>query len=40
MQILVVGATGGSGRATVDALTARGHLVTALARRSDAISLS
>jgi hypothetical protein len=36
MQILVVGATGGSGRATVEALSARGHRVTALVRRLDA----
>src|SRR5580704_6434221 len=35
MQILVVGATGGSGRATVEILAARGHVVTALARRPD-----
>ncbi|MGX5654881.1 NAD(P)-dependent oxidoreductase [Geodermatophilus nigrescens] len=32
MRVLVVGATGGSGRAAVEALTARGHEVTAFAR--------
>ncbi|MGY1849094.1 MULTISPECIES: NAD(P)-dependent oxidoreductase [unclassified Blastococcus] len=32
MRVLVVGATGGSGRAAVDALVARGHEVTAFAR--------
>ncbi len=32
MRVLVVGATGGSGRAAVSALTARGHEVTALSR--------
>lgn len=37
MQILVVGATGGSGRATVETLAARGHVVTALARRVDSV---
>lgn len=36
MRVLVVGATGGSGRATVETLAARGHSVTALARRADA----
>ncbi|TKJ23422.1 NAD(P)-binding oxidoreductase [Blastococcus sp. CCUG 61487] len=34
MQVLVVGATGGSGRAAVAALAAEGHGVTALARRA------
>jgi uncharacterized protein YbjT (DUF2867 family) len=33
MRILVVGATGGSGRAAVAALAQRGHTVTVLARR-------
>ncbi|MGY1603874.1 NAD(P)-dependent oxidoreductase [Geodermatophilus sp. SYSU D00815] len=33
MRVLVVGATGGSGRAAVEALVARGHEVTAFARR-------
>lgn len=34
MRVLVVGATGGSGRATVEALVAEGHEVTGLARRA------
>ncbi|WP_137846038.1 NAD(P)-binding oxidoreductase [Microbacterium sp. 2FI] len=34
MNILVIGATGGSGRAVCDALLERGHRVTALARRA------
>ena len=34
MKVLVVGATGGTGRAAVDALLAGGHEVTALARRA------
>ncbi len=34
MRVLVVGATGGSGRAAVGALTAGGHEVTAFARRA------
>jgi uncharacterized protein YbjT (DUF2867 family) len=34
VRVLVVGATGGSGRAAVEALTARGHEVTAFARRA------
>ncbi|MGY1704062.1 NAD(P)-dependent oxidoreductase [Geodermatophilus sp. SYSU D00697] len=37
MRVLVVGATGGSGRAAVDALAARGHEVTAFARRASAV---
>jgi uncharacterized protein YbjT (DUF2867 family) len=37
MRVLVVGATGGSGRAAVDALVADGHEVTAFARRSTAV---
>ena len=36
MRVLVVGATGGSGRAAVGALADRGHEVTAFARRADA----
>ncbi len=36
MRVLVVGATGGSGRAAVEALTAGGHEVTAFARRAGA----
>jgi nucleoside-diphosphate-sugar epimerase len=35
MKVLVVGATGGSGRATIEALLSRGHEVTAFARRAD-----
>jgi len=38
MQVLVVGATGGSGRAAVAALTARGHTVTALSRHASALT--
>ncbi|MGY1810662.1 NAD(P)-dependent oxidoreductase [Blastococcus sp. SYSU D00669] len=34
MRVLVVGATGGSGRAAVEALVAQGHEVTAFARRA------
>jgi uncharacterized protein YbjT (DUF2867 family) len=34
VRVLVVGATGGSGRAAVEALTAGGHEVTAFARRA------
>jgi putative NADH-flavin reductase len=37
MKILVIGATGGSGRAVCDALLERGHRVTALARRASRI---
>ncbi|SEL80626.1 NAD(P)H-binding [Blastococcus sp. DSM 46786] len=36
MRVLVVGATGGSGRAAVDALVGGGHEVTAFARRASA----
>jgi len=36
MKVLVVGATGGTGRAAVEALVADGHEVTALARRAGA----
>lgn len=35
MRVLVVGATGGSGRAAVEALAARGHDVTAMVRRPE-----
>jgi putative NADH-flavin reductase len=38
MNILVIGATGGSGRAVCDALLERGHRVTALARRASALT--
>ena len=37
MRVLVIGATGGSGRATVEELLAAGHEVTAFARRPDAL---
>lgn len=37
MNILVIGATGGSGRAVCEALLERGHRVTALARRASAL---
>ena len=37
MNILVIGATGGSGRAVCDALLGRGHRVTAVARHADAL---
>jgi uncharacterized protein YbjT (DUF2867 family) len=36
MRVLVVGATGGSGRAAVEELVGRGHAVTVLVRRPDA----
>jgi nucleoside-diphosphate-sugar epimerase len=35
MKVLVMGATGGSGRAAVDELLARGHEVTAFSRHAD-----
>lgn len=38
MNVLVLGASGGSGRAVVDALLARGHRVTAFTRRAEAIA--
>ncbi|ADG75328.1 NAD-dependent epimerase/dehydratase [Cellulomonas flavigena DSM 20109] len=38
MHVLVVGATGGSGRAAVAELTARGHTVTALSRHASALT--
>ncbi|UZN02010.1 NAD(P)-dependent oxidoreductase [Cellulomonas sp. S1-8] len=38
MQVLVVGATGGSGRAAVAALVARGHAVTALSRHASMLT--
>jgi nucleoside-diphosphate-sugar epimerase len=37
MKVLVVGATGGTGRAAVDALVGGGHAVTAFARRAGAV---
>ena len=38
MNILVIGATGGSGRAVCDALIERGHRVTAVARHATALA--
>lgn len=38
MKVLVVGATGGSGRAAVAELAARGHEVTAFSRRSSSLT--
>ena len=38
MNILVIGATGGSGRAACDALLERGHRVTALARHATTLT--
>jgi len=38
MHVLVVGATGGSGRAAVTELTVRGHTVTALSRHASALT--
>ena len=38
MDILVIGATGGSGRAVCDALLYRGHRVTALARHASTLT--
>jgi uncharacterized protein YbjT (DUF2867 family) len=37
MKVLVLGATGGSGRAAVEALLAQGHEVTAFARSAEAL---
>ena len=37
MKVLVVGATGGSGREVVEALAGRGHEVTAFARRASTV---
>jgi uncharacterized protein YbjT (DUF2867 family) len=37
VDVLVVGATGGSGRAAVETLAGRGHEVTAFARRASAV---
>lgn len=38
LRILVVGATGGTGRATIEELVAQGHRVTAFSRRADALA--
>lgn len=39
-KVLVVGATGGTGRATVDALLERGHRVTAFSRHAESLEQS
>jgi nucleoside-diphosphate-sugar epimerase len=39
LRVLVVGATGGSGRATVEALLDQGHRVTAFSRHADRLPL-
>jgi len=39
-KVLVVGATGGTGRATIDALLARGHRVTAFSRHAESLEPS
>lgn len=39
MKVAVIGSTGGSGRAAVEALLATGHLVTAFSRRPETIEL-
>ena len=36
-KILLVGATGGTGRATIDALVKRGHRVTAFSRHAESL---
>ena len=38
-KILVVGASGGTGRAVVDALLADGHQVTAFSRRAESMEI-
>ena len=38
MKVLVIGSTGGSGRAAVDELLARGHEVTAFARQPGSVA--
>ncbi|UCH30125.1 MAG: SDR family oxidoreductase [Myxococcales bacterium] len=38
-NVLVVGATGGTGRATIDALLRRGHQVTAFSRHADSLDI-
>ena len=40
MKIIVIGATGGSGRATVEQLLAQGHEVTAFSRHADRIGIA
>ena len=39
-KVLVVGATGGTGRATIDALVKRGHQVTAFSRHAESLENS
>ncbi|MDH3819405.1 MAG: SDR family oxidoreductase, partial [Myxococcales bacterium] len=38
-KILVVGATGGTGRATIDALVRQGHQVTAFSRHAESLEI-
>lgn len=38
-KVLVIGATGGTGRATIDALLERGHRVTAFSRHAESLEL-
>lgn len=38
LNVLVVGATGGTGRATVERLAAEGHRVTAFSRSADRLA--
>jgi uncharacterized protein YbjT (DUF2867 family) len=38
-KVLVVGATGGTGRATIDALLERGHYVTAFSRHAESLEI-
>lgn len=38
-KVLVVGASGGTGRATIDALLKRGHRVTAFSRRAESLEI-
>ena len=38
-KVLVVGATGGTGRATVEALLERGHRVTAFSRHAESLEI-
>jgi uncharacterized protein YbjT (DUF2867 family) len=39
-KVLVVGATGGTGRATIDALLKRGHWVTAFSRHAESLEIA
>ena len=38
-NVLVVGATGGTGRATIDALVRQGHQVTAFSRHAESLEI-